>query len=163
MKISNMSNLQNQDYKNWITALKQKVYSTQIKASIAVNKELIEFYFFLGKSISGKEKVWGAKLLEQISMDLTSEFPDMKGFSVRNLKYCRNFYTFYAPLIGQQPVAQLQNTEFQNNNQNNEISQQTVDQLNLGGFENLSHRMTLPEALEGNILRFPKATVNNKC
>ncbi len=102
-----MNNLHNQDYKKWIGELKQKVYSTQIKASIAVNKTLIEFYFFIGKSISEKENIWGSKLLKQTSRDLITEFPDMKGFSVTNLKYCKNFYLFYSKPISQQLVTQI--------------------------------------------------------
>jgi predicted nuclease of restriction endonuclease-like (RecB) superfamily len=102
-----MKQLQNEDYRIWITELKQKVNSVQIKASIAVNSALIEFYFFLGKSISEKENIWGAKLIEQTSKDLKAEFPDMKGFLVSNLKYCRNFYLFYSKVIGQQAVDQF--------------------------------------------------------
>ena len=78
--------LVNQDYKKWIAELKQKVYSTQIKSSIAVNSALIVFYWDLGKMIADKENVWGSKLIEQVSRDLKAEFPEMKGFSVRNLK-----------------------------------------------------------------------------
>ena len=116
-----MSNLQNTDYKNWITELKQKVYSTQIKTSIVVNAALIQFYWDLGKSINEKENVWGAKLIENTAKDLTTEFPEMKGFSVTNLKYCRNFYKFYSLAIGQQAVAQLQNTDIQSiENRNSE-------------------------------------------
>ncbi|HQI44793.1 MAG TPA: DUF1016 N-terminal domain-containing protein [Bacteroidales bacterium] len=116
-----MNNLQNTDYKNWITELKQKVYSTQIKTSIVVNAALIQFYWDLGKSINEKENVWGAKLIENTAKDLTTEFPEMKGFSVTNLKYCRNFYKFYSLAIGQQAVAQLQNTDIQSiENRNSE-------------------------------------------
>jgi predicted nuclease of restriction endonuclease-like (RecB) superfamily len=100
----------NSDYKIWISELKLKIRSTQIKASIAVNATLIQFYWELGKMIVEKQTQtsWGGKLLEQISSDLKNEFPDMKGFSVRNLKYCRLFYNFYKDfLIGQQPVDQL--------------------------------------------------------
>jgi predicted nuclease of restriction endonuclease-like (RecB) superfamily len=100
----------NSDYKTWISELKLKIRSTQIKASIAVNTTLIQFYWELGKMIVEKQTQtsWGEKLLDQISNDLKDEFPDMKGFSVRNLKYCRLFYNFYKDfLIGQQPVAQL--------------------------------------------------------
>ena len=112
-----MDKLQNEEYKNWIEELKQKVFSSQIKASIAVNSALIEFYFLLGKSISEKESIWGEKLLEQTSKDLKIAFPEMKGFSERNLKYCRHFFQFYSSSIsqqaadqfGQQAVAQLQN------------------------------------------------------
>jgi predicted nuclease of restriction endonuclease-like (RecB) superfamily len=124
-----MNNLHNQDYKKWIGELKQKVYSTQIKASIAVNKTLIEFYFFIGKSISEKENIWGSKLLKQTSRDLITEFPDMKGFSVTNLKYCKNFYLFYSKPISQQLVDQIKISEFQEGEPKLEISQQVVDQF----------------------------------
>ncbi len=98
------------DYKTWIGELKLKIRSTQIKAAIVVNSALIEFYLELGKMITEKQSqtTWGGKFLEQISKDLKDEFPDMQGFSVRNLKYCRLFYNFYKDFtIGQQPVAQL--------------------------------------------------------
>ena len=98
------------DYKTWISELKLKIRSTQIKAAIAVNSTLVQFYWELGKMIADKQTQtsWGDKLLEQVSSDLKQEFPEMKGFSVRNLKYCRLFYTFYNNFtIGQQAVAQL--------------------------------------------------------
>lgn len=122
-----MNNLQNGEYKLWIRELKQKVYSAQIKASIAVNSSLIEFYFYLGKSISEKENIWGSKLIEQISKDLISAFPDLKGFSVRNLKYCRHFYQFYSSTIGQQAVAQLQSDVFHKLVKEEQIKNQTAD------------------------------------
>ncbi len=116
------------EYKQWIVELKGKIRSAQIKAAISVNSELIRLYWDLGKMISEKENVWGSKLLERISNDLKSEFPDAGGFSVRNLKYCRQFYNYFSNSsqavnelsldklpIGQQVVAQLQNTENQLN------------------------------------------------
>lgn len=124
-----MNKIQNTDYKNWNTELKQKVYSTQIKTSIVVNAALIQFYWDLGKSINEKENVWGSKLLEQVSIDLQAEFPDMKGFSIRNLKYCRNFYKFYSLAIGQQAVAQLQNTDIQSIDNQTSKNKQPVDQF----------------------------------
>ncbi len=99
-----------QDYKIWINELKLKIRSTQIKAAIAVNSALIEFYWELGKMITQKQSqtACGGKFLEQISKDFKDEFPDMQGFSVRNLKYCRLFYNFYKDFtIGQKLVAQL--------------------------------------------------------
>jgi len=95
------------EYKNWISELKLKVRSAQIKAAIAVNKELILFYWDLGNMLSEKIKTsnWGDKVLENVSKDLKDEFPDMKGFSVTNLKYCKLFYEYF--LISQQAVDQL--------------------------------------------------------
>lgn len=50
---------------------------------------------------------WGDKLIDQVAKDLKAEFPDMAGLSNSNLKYCKRFYTFYQPSIGQQPVDQI--------------------------------------------------------
>ena len=102
-------NLQDPTYKQWLTELKSKIRSTQVKAAIAVNSALIQFYWELGKMIAEKENVWGSKLIERVADDLQAEFPDMKGLSTRNLKYCRMCYMFYvngpSRQIGQQPVA----------------------------------------------------------
>lgn len=113
------------DYKNWIIEIKSKIRSAQMKAVMAVNSAVIEFYWELGKMIADKQTAWGTKFIEQLSKDLQAEFPDMKGLSTSNLKYCRSFYLFYQTTIGQQVVAKLQNHE----NQLNEFSQQFVDQL----------------------------------
>ena len=122
-----------QTYKQWLTDLKGKIRSAQIKAAIAVNAELILFYWDLGKMIAEKQTAWGTKFLETLSKDLRAEFPEMKGLSERNLKYSRMFYQFYQielekqsdiP-IGQQTVAQLQKNE----NQSIEFVQQAVAQI----------------------------------
>jgi len=97
-----------QEYKEWLMNLKSKIRSSQIKAALAVNAELIGFYWDLGKMISEKQTAWGTSFLEQLSKDLKDEFPNMNGLSFRNLKYCRQFYQFYASPIGQQVVAQLE-------------------------------------------------------
>ena len=52
------------------------------------------------------ERGWGTKVIDKLSADLKSEFPDMKGFSVRNIKYMRAFAAAY-PLFMQQLAAQL--------------------------------------------------------
>lgn len=96
---------------------------------MAANSVLIEFYYYLGKSISEKENVWGSKLIEQTSKDLQAEFPDMKGLSVRNIKYCRQFYNFYKDKFGQQLVAQLQLADSKAKEKNSLNSQQSVDQF----------------------------------
>lgn len=141
------------DYKNWISELKLKVRSTQIKAAIAVNKELILFYWDLGNMLSEKIKTsnWGDKVLENVSNDLKDEFPDMKGFSVSNLKTCKLFYEYFqfSPQLGDQlktidnsissqPVNQLeieqnkQSSQPVNQNKKSLIVQQLVAQIPWG-------------------------------
>lgn len=97
-------------YKEFISEIKERYQSAQLKAAHAVNKELIQFYWQLGKDIIEKQTqaLWGSKFLEHLSSDLQSAFPGSKGFSVRNLKYMRKFAEVYPQLtIGQQAVAQL--------------------------------------------------------
>ena len=98
-------NLQDKSYKQWLIELKGKIRSAQVKAAIAVNTELILFYWDLGKMISEKEQVWGAKLVEQVAKDLQKEFPEMKGLSRRNLFNTQKFFQFYEHQLVQQPVA----------------------------------------------------------
>jgi predicted nuclease of restriction endonuclease-like (RecB) superfamily len=130
----------NSEYKNWIVAVKQKIRSTQIKAAIAVNSALIEFYWDLGKMIAEKQTVWGTKFLETLSKDLREEFPEINGFSVSNLKTCRLFYNYFSNrsqpvnetfLIGSQVVNQLKNLQSKQNvphlQVENEFGQQPVD------------------------------------
>ncbi len=104
-----MEELIGTDYKAWLIEIKLKVRSGQIKAAIAVNSVLIQFYWDLGKSITEKQTQtqWGDGLLMQLSHDLKIEFPEMKGLSYRSLKYARQFYQFYKDSIGQQVVAQI--------------------------------------------------------
>ena len=58
------------DYKQWLTELKSKIRSAQMKAAIAVNSALIQFYWELGKMIDEKENVWGTKLIDRVAKDL---------------------------------------------------------------------------------------------
>lgn len=115
---------QNADYKRWLKDLKQKVVQTQIKAAITVNSSLLQLYWDMGEDIVKRQKnaQWGDGFLKQLSKDLMAEFPEIKGFSERNLKYIRQWFLFYsaAPSIGQQPVAQLPSSP---------IGQQLVGQL----------------------------------
>ena len=97
----------NPEYNDFLVVLKQKIRSVQIKAELAVNAEMIRFYWELGKMIAEKETFWGSKFLNNLSTDLNKEFPNLNGFSVSNLKYCRRFYLFYKSSIGQQAVDQI--------------------------------------------------------
>jgi len=98
------------EYKDWLSELKLKIRSAQAKAAITINSALISFYWDLGKMISESQTAYGTSFLKQLSKDLKSEFPDMKGFSYRNLASCRQFYQFYlTPSNLQQPVANFKN------------------------------------------------------
>ena len=97
-----MTNIKfNKDYINWLIDVKSKIRLAQIKTALAANRELIWFYWELGRDIYHKQKnsKWGTKLLEQLSADLKTEFPDIQGLSKTNLKYCSRFFQFYS--IGQ--------------------------------------------------------------
>lgn len=99
----------NNEYLSWLNNLKQKVKSVQLKTVIAVNTALIQLYWELGQQIAEKQHQaqWGDKLIHQVAADLKIAFPDIKGFSVTNLKYCLRFYLFYQNQIGQQAVDQF--------------------------------------------------------
>jgi predicted nuclease of restriction endonuclease-like (RecB) superfamily len=103
-----------QEYNQWLVLLKEKIRSSQLKAALIVNSELLSLYWDLGKAITEKETQasWGDKIIAQLSADLISEFPEIKGFSSTNLKYVRKWYQFYTT-IGQQAVDQLQYPENQ--------------------------------------------------
>jgi GNAT superfamily N-acetyltransferase/predicted nuclease of restriction endonuclease-like (RecB) superfamily len=98
------------EYQKFVADLKERVASSRYKAALSVNKELILLYHHIGTQIleAQSKQGWGAKVLDQLSRDLRSEFPDMKGFSPQNLKYMRKFAEEYKSReIGQQPVDQL--------------------------------------------------------
>ena len=110
MKEDNIISFDN-DYRNFLLDLKEKVRRTQLKASMAANSVLIDFYWELGKEIVRLEtgNHWGAKLIEQLSIDLKLEFSQIKGFSRRNLYAIRQWYLFYSSRYEfvPQAVAQL--------------------------------------------------------
>lgn len=98
----------NKAYINWLKQLKERVRSAQIKAALKVNAELLALYWDIGKEILDKETNagWGDKLVEQLAKDLSAEFPEVKGFSRRNLFYAKKFVDFWsASELVQQAVA----------------------------------------------------------
>ena len=80
-------------YADWLTDLKRRIHTAQQRASLAINRELIGVYWQIGRDILARqdEMGWGAKVIDRLSHDLRTAFPDMKGFSPRNLKYMRAF------------------------------------------------------------------------
>lgn len=85
------------EYTSWLKDIKSFIRNQQAKASVRVNVELLKVYWRLGQDIAElrAEAQWGSKFYESLSRDLKSEFPEMKGFSITNLKYCKRFYNLY--------------------------------------------------------------------
>lgn len=97
-------------YIAWLGNLKQRIQTTQLRASQSINSELIKLYWEIGRSILEKQqqKKWGTKVIDRLASDLRSAFPEMKGFSPSNLKYMRRFAEAYPECkIGQQAADQL--------------------------------------------------------
>ncbi|MDE1161193.1 MAG: PDDEXK nuclease domain-containing protein [Acidobacteriaceae bacterium] len=98
------------DYSELLVRLKARIRSSQLRATVAVNSELIELYWSIGQELSSRfqSEGWGGKIVERLAQDLRSEFPGMEGFSPRNLRYMRSFAEAWpSPAILQQLVAKL--------------------------------------------------------
>ncbi len=98
------------EYASIFSDLKEKILYSQQKAIYSVNKGLVLLYWDIGKIIlnNQSEQGWGAKIIDSLSNDLKKTFPNMKGFSVRNLKYMRQFASTYSNIsIVQELLAQL--------------------------------------------------------
>lgn len=80
-------------YREWLGDVKARVHAAQQRAAMAVNQELLSFYWQLGRDILDRQdrEGWGAKVVDRLARDLKIEFPEIKGFSPRNLKYMRRF------------------------------------------------------------------------
>ncbi len=97
-------------YSALLDDLKTRIQTAQVKAALAVNQELIRLYWQIGREILTRQQAqgWGSKVIDRLSQDLKREFPDMKGFSARNLKYMRALANAYADeQIVLQVVAQI--------------------------------------------------------
>ncbi len=119
--------MNNPEYKGWISEIKFRIQQSQIKASLSVNSALILLYRDLGKMIVEKQSTtnWGDGLINQLAINLKSEFPHLGGFSRENLYYMKRFYLAYIEpdtyrskstnqldvVKVEQLVPQMQNTE----------------------------------------------------
>ncbi|ADL53520.1 PDDEXK nuclease domain-containing protein [Clostridium cellulovorans] len=84
-------------YINLIKEIKEQIRSSQQKAILSVNKELLILYWNIGRVIleAQERQGWGAKIIDNIAKEIKNEFPELKGFSLRNLKYMRKFAEEY--------------------------------------------------------------------
>lgn len=85
------------DYVQWLSDLKQRYRQSQIKAVVRINQSMLEFYWSLGRDIVAlkAESKWGSGVLQQLSIDLQQMFPEEKGFSYTNIRYMKQWYSFY--------------------------------------------------------------------
>jgi predicted nuclease of restriction endonuclease-like (RecB) superfamily len=98
------------DYSAFLTEVKGRIQSARLSAGRAVNRELVMLYWELGRGIVEKQAAvgWGESVVERLSADLRAEFPDMRGFSGRNIWDMRRFFeTYSSESFLRQVVAEL--------------------------------------------------------
>lgn len=123
--MSKSINILDEDYLQWIQDLSKRYRQSQIKAAVKVNKEMLRFYYELGRDILVKkaEARWGTKFFSSLSRDLNAQNPGATCFSPTNLLYMKNFYRLYCSFleITQQPAEQIKEDVV--------ITQQVAEQL----------------------------------
>lgn len=99
-----------EEYASWLADLKTNIAQTRLKVILASNSAMVLLYWNIGQRILDKQKNqgWGARIIDRLALDLHKEFPEMKGFSPRNLKYMRAFAHAWPQIeIVQEVLAQL--------------------------------------------------------
>lgn len=95
-------------YRELLKEIKGKVTSSQLKASVTVNQELIKLYWEIGRSIQQRQdkEGWGSRVIQYLAKDLQSSFTGIQGFSRTNLFRMKAFYLAYRKVP--QAVGQLE-------------------------------------------------------
>lgn len=96
----------NKEYIETLAELKKRIRESQLKAAVAVNRELLCVYWSIGRTISDKQEKsgWGSKVIERLVRDIQNAFPGLEGFSRTNIFRMRVFYKEYKivpPVVGQ--------------------------------------------------------------
>ncbi|MDR0908961.1 MAG: PDDEXK nuclease domain-containing protein [Spirochaetaceae bacterium] len=134
-------------YFELLALIKERIGKTRLKVVEAANTEMITMYWDIGNDILTRQtkEGWGAKVIDRLSADLSHSFPDMKGFSPRNLGYMKRFASLFPdPLILQRSVAKLQWRSV--------IA--LMDKLKDNGMRLLYADETLKNGWSGDMLRF---------
>jgi len=94
------------EYKTFLGEIKERIHKAQYDALKVVNKELINLYWDIGRSIVAKQDTlkWGKAVVETLAKDLQREFPGIQGFSARNIWNMRTFYLTYKDNEKLQPM-----------------------------------------------------------
>ncbi len=107
--MTNMDFTTSSEYKVWREAIVTEIDRCRLSTALKVNQDLLQLYWFIGNQILEKQRMlgWGSNVIDNLSSDLSNRYSDMKGFSVRNLKYMRAFAESYPDFpIVQVPHAQ---------------------------------------------------------
>lgn len=93
------------EYAVWVADLKHRFRSAQIKAAVKVNRELLIYYWQLGRDMVNMniEERWGEGIIKTLSQDLKDAMPEENGFSKTNLYYIKKFYTTYCQVVTNVP------------------------------------------------------------
>lgn len=109
-KVDINRNREGEEYRIWLASIKNRIHAARMKIALSANSELISLYYELGAQICERESTarWGTGFIDAFSKDLKAIFPEVGGFSGKNLRYCRAFFRFYCDsTIWQQVVAKL--------------------------------------------------------
>lgn len=143
-------------YVEWLSDVKTRFCQSQIKASIRVNTSMLEFYWSIGRDLVAlrAEERWGAGVVKQFALDMRQAFPGITGFSDTNIKYIKQWYSFYYERIikSQQPVGQL----------DNEKGQQVVGQMKTEKGRQVADLLEMPE-LFGKVPWGQHISIISKC
>lgn len=90
-----------EEYRSWILKLGDRYRTSQIKASIRVNNEMLMYYWSVGKDITERraDSKWGTKFFQNMSMDMSDMIPNARGFSPTNLRYMMRFYGLFKDIV----------------------------------------------------------------
>ena len=104
--------LSDKEYVEWLADVKARFRQSQIKTSIRVNTAMLEFYWSIGRDLVAlrAEERWGAGVVKQFALDMRKTFPDATGFSHSNVKYMKQWYSFYLKQVSksQRVVGQME-------------------------------------------------------
>ena len=96
-----------ENFRQIINVIKSDIKESSLKTAIQVNNNLIRLYFRLGKILYDNYE-YGNKFIDEVARELKLEYPNATGYSVRNLKYMKKFYSEYKDdELVQQLVAQV--------------------------------------------------------
>lgn len=90
--------LADKEYVEWVADVKHRYRQSQVRASVRVNTTMLEFYWSVGRDLvrMRAEERWGMGVVKQFALDMRQAFPNETGFSYTNVKYMKQWYSFYS-------------------------------------------------------------------